>query len=418
MKFQEFLIGHKVAEDLICLEAADKAPIRTHISHLEDMIINDGKSGGQKSIDFIKGFLEDYHQKDSFVVTKKVDGAPAVVFGIDPTTKKFFVSTKSAFNKSPRVFYSTTEIRSFYLDKSADLMNKLIACFDNLKNVVKTGMYQGDLLFAESKDIKHQKIDGKDYLTFRPNTIVYAIEPNSEYGKAIVRANIGIVVHTKLTGKLGELTPVYDISIDVFKKDKNVFLIGNRIKDMSEELHLNDHDKKALNGYIRTASEHLNQIDNSLFDLLNKEPSIKAQLIKFINTQVANGDFVAATSQYLNKFHKYVNDAHEEKMASLKQTRHKENATTKKDLIMDPIMDSQISLLFAFMEQIAEAKKIIIHQLSEIDGISSYINDNGWEKISGEGLVVVDAIGHDVVKFVDRLKFSKANFNLTNDWRT
>ena len=417
MNFREFLIS-KSAEDKTRLrEDESTSKIRTHISHLEDLVIDSGRSGGQKSIDFIKSFLTDYHKRDSFVITKKVDGAPAVVFGI-ANNKKFFVSTKSAFNKTPRVFYSAAEIRLYFADKSEDLMKKLEACFNSLEGVVKRGVYQGDLLFAQSQDIKHEKIDGKDYLTFRPNTITYAVEPSSKYGKAITRATIGLVVHTTLNGQLGNFTPEYTVNFDNFKKSADVFMIGNKVHDVSEELHLDDHDRKAINGHIRSASELLKNLNDDFLKMLSDNSFVRERLHKFINTQVANGDFVAATDQYLKKFHSFVDTQHTEKIASLKSAKHKEAAQSKRDMLLDPNMDSQFSTLFAFMEQIAEAKKIIIHQLSEIDGISSYINDSEWKKISGEGLVVADTISHDIVKFVDRTEFSKANFNLANNWRT
>ena len=52
-----------------------------------------------------------------------------------------------------------------------------------------------------TNDVKSENIDGKSYLTFQPNTIVYAVEKDSELGKIINKAEIGIVWLYKYTEK-------------------------------------------------------------------------------------------------------------------------------------------------------------------------------------------------------------------------
>ena len=41
----------------------------------------------------------------------KWDGAPAVFCGTNPENGKFFVGTKSVFNKTPKINYTPTDIR-------------------------------------------------------------------------------------------------------------------------------------------------------------------------------------------------------------------------------------------------------------------------------------------------------------------
>ena len=75
----------------------------THLEHLEDEIINGGVAGAKTAILFLKS-LKDMLSGSSTgktVVTVKWDGAPAVFAGINPENGKFFVATKSLFNKTP-----------------------------------------------------------------------------------------------------------------------------------------------------------------------------------------------------------------------------------------------------------------------------------------------------------------------------
>ena len=60
----------------------------------------------------------------------KIDGAPAIVWGIDPATGTFFVGTKAVFNKKKlRIAHSHDEIDQHYEGNVADILH---TCFDIL----------------------------------------------------------------------------------------------------------------------------------------------------------------------------------------------------------------------------------------------------------------------------------------------
>ena len=74
----------------------------THLEHLEDDIINNGYAGGQNAIAFLQELSKmlSGNSKKSVNVSVKWDGAPAIVAGPSPENGKFFVGTKSVFNKT------------------------------------------------------------------------------------------------------------------------------------------------------------------------------------------------------------------------------------------------------------------------------------------------------------------------------
>ena len=85
----------------------------THLEHLEDDIINNGYAGGQNAIAFLEalnGMLSG-NSSSRVNVSVKWDGAPAIVCGPSPENGKFFVGTKSVFNKNPKVNYNIADIR-------------------------------------------------------------------------------------------------------------------------------------------------------------------------------------------------------------------------------------------------------------------------------------------------------------------
>ena len=72
----------------------------------------------------------------------KMDGAPAIVWGIDPATGTFFVGTKAVFNKKKiRIAHSHDEIDQHY---EGNVANILHSCFDYLPRV--NGIIQGDFI--------------------------------------------------------------------------------------------------------------------------------------------------------------------------------------------------------------------------------------------------------------------------------
>jgi hypothetical protein len=87
----------------------------------------------------------------------KIDGSPAVVWGTNPATGKFFVATKAAFNKKKiRIAHSHEEVDQFYAGEVAKILH---LCFDYLPRTET--IYQGDWIGEGGSD------------EYTPNTITY-----------------------------------------------------------------------------------------------------------------------------------------------------------------------------------------------------------------------------------------------------
>ena len=173
---------------------------RTHLEHIEDIILYDGFDGGKRVVDYFRALLVTLQgtSAESMSVSVKWDGAPAIFAGVDPSDGKFFVAKKGVFNVNPQLFKTEDDINR---SLSGDLVNKFkIALREFSKLGITKGMYQGDLMFTKG-DVKSESIDGQKYYTFQPNTIVYAIPVDSSLGKQIKGSNIGVVWHTTYQGR-------------------------------------------------------------------------------------------------------------------------------------------------------------------------------------------------------------------------
>ena len=150
-----------------------------HITHPEDLVF-DGKNAVRDVISVFRSAFNDYNQEDN-VITTKYDGAPAIVFGTDVNNKRFFVGTKSVFNKKIKKICYTNDCIDYYYSDKTDLRNILRLCLKYLPRVA--GIYQADFIGQG---------DG-DTTTFTPNTITYKFDNAPT-------ENIIMAVHTCYVG--------------------------------------------------------------------------------------------------------------------------------------------------------------------------------------------------------------------------
>jgi hypothetical protein len=136
-----------------------------HISHPEDTILT-----GDLSV--LDSFLSEGY------LSVKIDGAPAIVWGINPATGNFFVGTKSVFNKIKiKINESHQDIDANHVGNVADILHK---CFDYLPRT--EGIFQGDFIGFGGSD------------EYTPNTITYKFDD-------IVTEEIIVAPHTFYTAE-------------------------------------------------------------------------------------------------------------------------------------------------------------------------------------------------------------------------
>jgi len=277
----------------------------THLEHLEDSIIDDGSKGGRNAINFLKSIKKMLtgHTGGRLNVTVKWDGAPAVICGINPENGKFFVGTKSVFNVTPKINYSTGDILK---NHDGPLANKLIVCLRELSKLGITGILQGDLLFTKG-DVKTTTIDEHDYYVFTPNTITYAVATDSQIGKRIASARLGIVFHTLYSGnKMSSLKASFG-SLKGFPKLSSVFVTDATYKDASGSATFNNTEMTQFDNIIAMAEGSLSKAE-PLLNQFNTSDSLAVgyKLKSFFNFYIRNsqGD-MAKVKELIDMFRSY-----------------------------------------------------------------------------------------------------------------
>jgi hypothetical protein len=151
-----------------------------HLEHLEDEVLNGGVSGTRGAISFLQSLrdmLAGHATGRTVNLTTKWDGAPAIFAGINPENGKFFVGTKGVFAQNAKLNYTNADIDANHPGEGLNV--KLKIALKYLAELGIDGVMQGDMMFT-SADLKTETIEGKSYITFQPNTIIYAVPADSK----------------------------------------------------------------------------------------------------------------------------------------------------------------------------------------------------------------------------------------------
>jgi hypothetical protein len=394
----------------------------THLEHLEDDILNNGVSGGNNAINFLYS-LKDMLQGRSrrkFNVTVKWDGAPAIFAGTNPDNGKFFVGTKSIFNKTPLINYTNADIDR---NHPSGPNSKLKASLKYFKALGIPGIWQGDLLYT-SDDLKTANVGGDDCVIFTPNTITYAVALNSVVGKTIQRSKIGVVWHTSYSGRtMATLKAKFGVNAQALTSSRKVWSTDATFKDTSGNVTFTAGEAKKFQGVLNMASGSLKKA-SSYLHLIEKDIKAKnlwtpAGIMKvFLNSYIRGGHKIQDTRKVTAFFEKYYEAKLDKKIASVRSPAGKKKwKEVKKNGILEyNKYKRDLYFVIASYISLQTAKTMVIQKLNRAENIGTFIKtSNGYRVTAPEGFVAIDRIGR-ALKLVDRLEFSKANFTVAKDW--
>ena len=386
----------------------------THMMHIEDQVIYGGVSGAREAIFALRSLRDMLAGNSSKAVdiTVKWDGAPAVFAGQDPGDGKFFVAKKGIFNKSPKVYKTDAEIDA---DMSGDLAVKMKVALTELPKLGIKGVVQGDIMFTK-KDLKKETIDGESYVTFQPNTIVYTVPVNSDLGKQISKANLGVVFHTAYAGKDFEsMTASYDVDASKFKQTPSVWFQDAGLRDISGKALLSAKDTKKVQKALSSAGKIFQKIAGSTLRVIEGNPELAQKIETFNNTFVRKGEEVKNTKKHVQNMIAWVNDKYAKETELRKSEKGKANVAQRRDEFLKFFSQenqANLDLVFQLQNAIVVAKKLIIAKLDDLKKMDTFVRTkNGFRVTGQEGFVVIDKIGGGAVKLVDRLEFSMNNFS-------
>ena len=400
----------------ILMENADTT--NKHLTHLDELVLKKGKEGAIKTLQYISVLLDMLKSNTDRKInmTVKIDGAPAIVCGRD-SYGKFFISTKSAFSNDPKLSYSVADIRKNH-NEAPGLIDKLIYAFNALKSTNFDGVYQGDLLFWPGL-IQKYVISGKEYIGFRPNTILYTFPIDSAEAKQISNYKIGVAFHTKYDPSIDEegkqrfVNKKFGVSVEHLKSS-SAYIIDALFDNKAGTISLTEEETNFIRRTMQNAESHINLINFSYL-----ENKISDYINIFLNSKIKEGEFLSDLRYSLNDFIQWLTARLDKDIESVKRKEPKIALKNQTLQLLDKNADT-ILHLFNFIRDVKQIKDIFIQKYNSIlQGAAMgtfLVMPNGDIKVTNpEGYVAFDQ-DQNGVKFVDRLEFSRANFLLPKKW--
>ena len=401
-----------------------KAGKNLHLEHLEDEILNFGVDGGRAALNFLRS-LRDMLSGDarsSVNMTVKWDGAPAIFAGVEPETGDFFVAKKSVFNVNPKLYKTTAEIDD---DLSGALNSKFKVALKEFSKLGIEGVLQGDLMYTD--DLEPQAIDGVKYITFQPNTIVYAVPVNSDFGKTILRSKVGIVWHTTYTGnKLQDMKASFGANISKLNKTPSVWMDDATYKDVSGKATFTSQETADITSILSDVGRTFNKINGpKLRAFLKLQDSMTgvlagASLKIYNNSKVRVGEKVTNPTAHAKGYEKWVSDTIQKQIDKVKSDKGKDKYRNIQKEYVREVKKHTVNLVqvITFQNLLVDAKMQIVKKLNSVKGLTDTFirTPNGFKVTNPEGYVAIDKVSGGAVKLVDRMEFSFNNFTAIKAW--
>lgn len=432
--------------------------IATHLTHVEDMVITDGLSGAKTTLRLLTSILGQMSGKSTNAVNMsvKMDGAPAIVCGKDPDDGQFFIGTKSVFNKTPKAAKTIEDIQQMYGDSGQELVDILTLVFMYLRPLPWSTVLQGDILFTpQLKSVRI--IENVPHVTFQANVIRYAVPVDSQLGKRLQRAQLGITFHTVYTGSTLSSMTVSKSRIPDIQTGADVAILSNEYEDVAGTVTFTTTESRALQQLLQQLQKKttlLSATQNKFLQLLSQHSLLKQEFMRFQNALVRQGKpitltpktfgrqfvlFLAMRQRELSnakkdakrntamaKFERDVigREKDEKKRAALRQQFQRQlsqstgphqairtlsdNYKMCAQYVADHIQD--VVSVIEWQQLVVDIKTQLLKKLDTPGFLSTYYDgQSGLVAGSHEGFVAVDHDG-SMVKLVDRSEFSRLNF--------
>ena len=407
MNFTQFLTESKEGKNL-------------HLEHIEDEVLNRGVSGAREAINFLQSLRDMLagHSQSRVNVTTKWDGAPAVFCGINPENGKFFVGTKGIFNANPKLNYTDADIDANHA--SEGLNSKLKVALRYLPKLGIKGILQGDMMFAKG-DINKQVIDGQSYITFQPNTIVYAVPSDAKLARMMLDAQMGIVFHTSYTGKtMADMKASFNIDIGHLTSTKDVWFRDASFTDASGTATFTAEETAAITSILSQAGRTFQTINPLNLNRISNSEIIMTYIKTFNNTKVRAGQAIRDTRAHTFELTRWVEAKLNKDIIDAKKDETKKKRVKEKTEIMRFFNGAakDLKAIFDLMNLLVNAKNMIVKKLQQMKQVTGTFlrTDDGFKITNPEGFVAVDRLKGNAVKLIDRLEFAHANFNAAKSW--
>jgi hypothetical protein len=273
------------------------------------------------------------------------------------------------------MLYTPDDVDAHYGEK-AELNKTLKAALKYMPKLGINGIVQGDIMFLDDT-VKEQTVDGEKYVTFHPNTILYAVPAESDLAKKIKRAKIGIIFHTSYHGdSISNMKSSYNVDVDSFKKSPDIWFDDATYKDASGTATMTAAETAEVAHHISAARTALTHITKKDLELLFSNKVFVGLIQQFINHRIRGGVQLGNMERIPDELLQFL----EMKVQKEKtQPKTKEKKIQRLHAHAGEIKQALMKVL-QFQQHVVETKELLIQKLETAKSIGTFhVTDNSCD---------------------------------------
>ena len=371
-----------------------------HLTHVEDRPLQKGEAGFKHAIGSLTSAADHIAKgKKTSELTTKYDGSPAIVYGHHPKNGKFFVASKSAFNKTPKINYTPQDIEKNH-GHAPGLVSKLKDALENLPKIApKEGVYQGDMMFGSSKGDKIKEKDGGQ--SFHPNPSGLTYTAHGDEANKVKKAKIGVVTHLSYHGDdASNLNASHEVNHEKFQQHPDVYSVDPRMD--TSKVHFSPKEKKEFDKHIKAAQSLHDTHGGDMYAGTKDHQGVAGHLESYMNHTVRTGE-----EPNHENFKNWIENKTNKEIDKLKVEKNKQ---TKQKALSDELgkierNKKHYNNLFKLHKHLQSAKNVLIGVLNQHQ---EFQHKHAGEDANPEGYVFHH--NNDSDKLVNRAEFSRRNF--------
>jgi hypothetical protein len=369
-----------------------------HLTHVEDRPLQSGAKGFSKAIESLKAASTHIQQgKKTSELTTKYDGSPSIVYGHHPDNGKFFVASKSAFNKTPKINYTPADIEKNH-GHAPGLVNKLKDALKHLPKIApKEGVYQGDMMFSDVDKMKNKN----GGVSFHPNPSGLTYTAVGDKASSVKKSKMGVVTHLSYSGKNSKnLNASHEVDHENFNNHPDVFTIDPRMD--TSKIHFGKKEKSEFERHLSAAQKIHDTHENEMYPGTSTHHGVSGHLESYMNHTVRTGE----EPNHEN----FKNWLENKKNKDIDKLKVEKNKKVKQDELSSELgkierNKKHYNNLFKMHSHLQNAKNVLIGVLNQYQ---EFDHEHHGEKANPEGYVFHHK--NDTDKFVNRKEFSRRNF--------
>ena len=231
---------------------------------------------------------------------------------------------------------------------------------------------------------------------------------------------MGIVWHTTYSGeKLEDMRASFGANIGGLTKTNDVWFSDADYKDTSGTVNFNKAETTSFTNILSLAGKQFRKLNSPFLNGLSKQEDLLILIKTFTNVKVKEGQKISNSARHVADMITYIDGKLQKDIDKVKTQKSKDTKKKHKDRVVGFLTSSKKHLknIFDMQNLLVDAKNIVIRKLEKAkSAMDTFIRtDDGYRVTAPEGFVAIDQTGN-AVKLVDRLEFSRANFNAAKDW--